>query len=167
SQLLGACFKGRFTHVNVNYRYVEDELVYIIYNSDSTVVAFDEDFADRIVAIRSRLPNVKVWLQSGSGTRPDFAEDFAHLLNAGDGSPLGITRSADDLLFLYTGGTTGMPKGVMWRHEDQWLAGAAGANAAMGGVRPATLAAHLDNVKASGGGGRTIPCCPLMHGTGL
>ncbi|MCP5178381.1 MAG: acyl-CoA synthetase [Pseudomonadales bacterium] len=167
SQLLGACFKGRFTHVNVNYRYVEDELVYIIDNSDSTVVAFDEDFADRIVAIRSRLPNVKVWLQSGSGTRPDFAEDFAHLLNAGDGSPLGITRSADDLLFLYTGGTTGMPKGVMWRHEDQWLAGAAGANAAMGGVRPATLAAHLDNVKASGGGGRTIPCCPLMHGTGL
>ena len=167
SELLGACFKGRLTHVNVNYRYVEDELVYIVDNSDSTVVVFDADFADRILAIRPRLAHVRLWVQAGGSTRPDFAEDFERLAADGDASPLGLRRSADDLLFLYTGGTTGMPKGVMWRHEDQWNAGAAGANPALGIAKPTALAGHLANVQATGGGGRTVPCCPMMHGTGL
>lgn len=167
SELLGACFKGRFTHVNVNYRYVDDELVYIVENSDSTAVVFDADFADRIIAIRPRLPHVRVWLQVGGASRPAFTDDFETLARDGNDAPLGITRSADDLLFLYTGGTTGMPKGVMWRHEDQWQAGAAGANPALGIARPADLAEHLANLKRTGGGGRTVPCCPMMHGTGL
>ncbi len=166
-ELLGACFKGRFTHVNVNYRYIEDELVYIVDNSDSTVVVFDADFADRIIAIKPRLPNVCLWLQVGSATRPVFAEDFELFAGEGDSAQLGIERSADDMLFLYTGGTTGMPKGVMWRHEDQWQAGAAGANPALGIPKPESLPEHLANVKRSGGGGRTVPCCSMMHGTGL
>jgi len=165
SELLGACFKARLTHVNVNYRYIEDELVYIIDNSDSALVVFDADFADRIAAIRSRLPRVRLWLQVGGNPLP--GEDFEALAADGNPAPLGIQRSPQDMLFLYTGGTTGMPKGVMWAHQDQWQAGAAGANPALGIAKPADLHEHLANVRKTGGGGRTIPCCPLMHGTGL
>ena len=165
SELLGACFKARLTHVNVNYRYVEDELVYIIDNSDSTVVAFEADFADRIAAIRLRLPRVRLWV-SVNGDIPGTAP-FETLATTGNTDPLGIARLPSDMLFLYTGGTTGMPKGVMWTHEDQWNAGAAGANPALGINKPANLNEHLANVARSGGGGRTIPCCPMMHGTGL
>lgn len=165
SELLGACFKARLTHVNVNYRYIEDELVYIIDNSDSAVVVFDADFSDRIRVIRARLPRVKLWLQVGGDPQP--GEDFEALAAAGNSTPLTIERRPDDMLFLYTGGTTGMPKGVMWAHQDQWQAGAAGANPALGIAKPANLGEHLANVQKTGGGGRTIPCCPMMHGTGL
>jgi long-subunit acyl-CoA synthetase (AMP-forming) len=56
------------------------------------------------------------------GAESAIAEPYEACAGTGDGSPLGIERSSDDLLFLYTGGTTGMPKGVMWTHRDQWLA---------------------------------------------
>ena len=167
SEMLAACFKGRFTHVNVNYRYVDDELAYIIDNSDSAVVVYDAEFAARVEAIHSRLPEVRLWLQVGGETCPSFARPYESHAAEGDGAPLGIERSSDDLLFLYTGGTTGMPKGVMWTHRDQWLAGAAGANPAAGIEAPGSIEEHLRNVQALGGGGVTCPCCPMMHGTGL
>ena len=93
---------------------------------------------------------------------PGVNEDLAA---TGEGAALGIERSPDDLLFIYTGGTTGMPKGVMWRHEDM-------REAQLDAVRrlgpaPETLDAHLDFVRAAGPGSRTLPACPMMHGTGL
>ncbi|MBX3705083.1 MAG: acyl-CoA synthetase [Pseudomonadales bacterium] len=168
-ETLGACFKARLTHVNVNYRYVDDELHYIIDNSDSRIVVYGAEFAGHIEALRPRLPGVVLWVEVTDGEMPrtDFAVGFEDLAETGDGAPLGMHRSGDDLLFLYTGGTTGMPKGVMWAHDDLWHAGTAGATPATNNVPPADLAQHAANVRAVGGGGVMVPCCPLMHGTGL
>ena len=166
---VAASFKGRFTHVNVNYRYVDEELYYILDNSDATVVIYGTEFADHVAALKDRLPKVTTWLEVSDTGQPvvDGALDFDSLCEAGDGAPLGIERSGDDLLFLYTGGTTGMPKGVMWAHDDHWHSGTAGGTPATELVPPQSLAEHVENVRAAGGGGRLIPCCPLMHGTGL
>jgi fatty-acyl-CoA synthase len=167
-ETLGACFKARLTHVNVNYRYVDNELWYILDNSDSKVVVYGSEFAPQIRALRDRLPGVALWVEVCDGTpETEFAVSFDELAEIGDGSPLEIKRSGDDMIFLYTGGTTGMPKGVMWAHIDHWNAGAAGATPATNLVAPKNLSEHAANVQAAGGGGTLMPCCPLMHGTGL
>ena len=171
---LAACFKARLVHVNVNYRYLDDELEYILDNSDAAVVVFDAEFAERVERVRDRLPRVKVWLcaepddNSSSVERPAFAESFDALTSEARGAHLDVVRSPDDLLFIYTGGTTGMPKGVMWRHEDLWGALGGGAAArANGGVKPASPAENIANVAQHGPGPRQLIACPLMHGTGL
>jgi fatty-acyl-CoA synthase len=166
---VGAAFKGRLTHVNVNYRYVDDELFYIFDNSDAKVVVYGAEFADHVVNLKHRLPKVSVWVEVSESGEPAVpgSVDYEALCVEGDGAPLGIERSGEDMLFLYTGGTTGMPKGVMWRHDDHWHAGAAGATPATELIPPNSLAEHAENVRKAGGGGRLIPCCPLMHGTGL
>jgi acyl-CoA synthetase (AMP-forming)/AMP-acid ligase II len=167
-ETLGACFKARLTHVNVNYRYVDNELWYILDNSDSKVVVYGSEFAPQVRALRDRLPGVALWVEVCDGTpEAEFAVSFDDLAEIGDGSPLEIKRSGDDMIFLYTGGTTGMPKGVMWAHVDHWNAGAAGATPATNLVPPKNLSEHAANVNAAGGGGTLLPCCPLMHGTGL
>jgi acyl-CoA synthetase (AMP-forming)/AMP-acid ligase II len=166
-ETLVACFKARAVHVNVNYRYLDDELWYILDNSDATVVVFSEEFAERVAALRERLPGVRSWLQVG-GSPPGWAESYDAVAEAGNGRPLELERSADDLLFIYTGGTTGMPKGVMWRAEDLWGALGYGRNAqANRGTRPATVEEHVHNVWAAGPITRQLVACPLMHGTGL
>ncbi len=168
SETLAACFKARLTHVNVNYRYVDDELWYILDNSDSRIVVYDSEFAERVEHLRERLPEVILWVEVTDAEYPraEFAVKFEELAEIGDGQPLNLNRSGDDLLFLYTGGTTGMPKGVMWAHEDLWFAGTAGATPATDMVPPADLEQHCSNVAANPGGTFT-PCCPQMHGTGL
>lgn len=170
SETLAACFKARLVHVNVNYRYVEDELWYILDNSDSKIVVYDSEFADRIEALRERLPDVGLWVEvcpEGAVPRASFAVSFNELAEIGDGEPLNIKRSGEDLLLLYTGGTTGMPKGVMWAQDDHWRVGTAGALLAADGQPPASVAEHAANVKAAGVSPRLCPCCPMMHGTGL
>jgi fatty-acyl-CoA synthase len=165
--LLAACFKARLVHVNVNYRYQDEELLYIFDNSDAKCVVFGDEFLDHVERLVPRAGKVACWLQVGGATA-DFAERFEALCEAGDGKPLGIERSPDDLLFVYTGGTTGMPKGVMWRHEDLWGAiGGGGTIAANQGVRPPDVATHASHVAAWGRGPVQVPACPLMHGTGL
>ena len=171
SELLAACFRGRLVHVNVNYRYVADEVHYIFDNSDATVVVYGKEFRDNIEQLRPRLPKVKQWIEVGDGTiadagaLPDGILDYEALVNDGDGSNLDIERSGDDLLFLYTGGTTGMPKGVMWTHhslrETQTLA-----LRALGEV-PESMDELITSLKEAGPGQVYIPACPLMHGTGL
>ena len=73
---LAACFKARLTHVNVNYRYLDDELVYIFDNSDATVVFFDADFAAEVERVRTRLPKVLVWVQIGGLAPLPFARAY-------------------------------------------------------------------------------------------
>ncbi|MEL7030704.1 MAG: acyl-CoA synthetase [Pseudomonadota bacterium] len=164
---LAASFKSRLTHVNVNYRYLDDELVYIIDNSDSTVVLYDIEFRDNVVRVKDRLPKVKIWVEVGGGAdAPEFAVAYEALAISGDGSPLDIERSPDDLMFLYTGGTTGMPKGVMWSHQI-WRDANLDGLRRIYGAAPTNWEEHRAFVNEVGQHGRQLPACPLMHGTGL
>ena len=165
-EALAACFKSRLTHVNVNYRYKPDEVFYIFDDSDAQTVIYGSEFRDTVLQLKDRLSKVATFIEIGDDDPPaPFSERYEDLAATGEGAPLGIKRSPDDLLFIYTGGTTGLPKGVMWRHEDM-------REAQLDAVRrlgpaPETLDAHLDFVRAAGPGSRTLPACPMMHGTGL
>lgn len=163
-----AATKARLTHVNVNYRYLEDELVYIFENSDSVAVFYDAEFRENVERVRARLPKVVAWVEVGGrgADVPDFAVAYESLAGEGDGSPLGTPRSGDDLMFLYTGGTTGMPKGVMWPHRI-WRDANLDALRRIFGAAPASMEEHIAFVKGFGTMTRQLPACPLMHGTGL
>jgi fatty-acyl-CoA synthase len=162
TELLAACFKARLTHVNVNYRYTPDEVHYIFDNSDAEVVVFGAELRRHIEAIRPRLGKVRTFVEVGPGG--DFAEPFEALC-VGDPAPLGIERSPQDMLFLYTGGTTGMPKGVMWTQNDLRQLTLAAARA----VAPVaeTLDELVASVRAAGPPSASVIGPPLMHGTGL
>ncbi|WP_084397812.1 acyl-CoA synthetase [Henriciella aquimarina] len=167
-EALAACFKGRLTHVNVNYRYLDDELTYIFDNSDAAVVFFDREFREHVERVKDRLPEVKVWVEIGGdgSDTPDYAVAYEDLTQEGDGKPLDIERSDDDLLFLYTGGTTGMPKGVMWSHRI-WRESSLESMKTIYGFAPTNMNEHLALVDEMGKLSRQLPACPLMHGTGL
>jgi len=162
---LAAAFKARMTHVNVNYRYTPEEVWYIFDNSDAQAVVYASEFRDAVAEIRPRLPKVKTWIEvSGDGKVAPFAEPFERLAEEGNGGPLDIERSGDDQFFIYTGGTTGMPKGVIWTHNDLREITLAGQRRL--GPVPETLA-ELAEHTAKNPGMRTLPAPPLMHGTGL
>ena len=153
--------------VNTNYRYGDDELSYLWENADAIAVVFHGAFTDRIEGILDRVPGVKgwLWVDDGSGPCPDWAtpyEDAAKAAMARVSAPWG--RSGDDLYMLYTGGTTGMPKGVMWRQDDLFarLIDSAVRHYPVDGGLEAVRAA----LEASPGGVTILPACPLMHGTG-
>ena len=165
-ECIAACFKARLVQVNANFRYLDDELHYIFENSDARFVFYGEEFADRVDKLRAELPEIQ-WIQMG-GDPPSFALSHEDLAEMGDGIPLEIERSPDDLLFIYTGGTTGMPKAVMWRAADLWGAlGFGRSNACNLGEAPETPEAHVENLRRFGPGAKQIVVCPLMHGTGL
>ncbi len=158
-ETLVACFKARLVPVNVNYRYLDDELHYIFDNSDAVAVVHGEEFREHIASLDSRLPGMH-WIEVG--------DTYEKLALTGNGTPLNIERSGDDLLFIYTGGTTGMPKAVMWRQEDLWFAFSSGATSPCNAGAPVeSPAAHLENLRNFGTVFNQIVACPLMHGTGL
>ena len=164
-----ACFKAGLVPVNTNYRYTEDELAYLWDNSDTVAVMFHGAFADRVASVRDRVPNVRLWLwvDDGSGPCPAWATPYeaaaVERTAAANGAhavaPWG--RSGDDIYMLYTGGTTGMPKGVMWRQHDLYRL-----------LSDSTMhdpdEPDLDAVRnrLTRPGPITLPACPLMHGTG-
>ena len=118
--MLGA-FKCRACAVNVNYRYKEDELVYLLNNSESSAIVYHTRFAPMLEGIRERLPHLRLWIQVDDGSGEgllDGAFDYEEALAATDAQPTDPAASSDDLYIVYTGGTTGMPKGVLWRQED-------------------------------------------------
>ena len=156
-ELLTACAKGRFVHANVNYRYVDDELFHVLDNSDSEAVVYDADFRPHMLSLRPRLPQVRIFLEVGDAAESDSS--FEAACTEGDASPLGNERSGEDLYFMYTGGTTGYPKGVMWQHRERI--------AAVGITDADSVAAHREKVKRDGPGPTAMPACPLMHSTGF
>ena len=162
-----AAMKVGLVPVNTNYRYGDDELSYLWDNADAVAVVFHGVFADRIEHILERVPRVKgwLWVDDGSGPCPDWATPYEDAAKSAIGrtrAPWG--RSGNDLYMLYTGGTTGMPKGVMWRQDDLFV------RLIAGGVRHYDAEGGLDAVRASleasVGGVTLMPACPLMHGTG-
>ena len=163
-------FKIRGCPINVNYRYKAEELVYLLDNADVEAVVFQSTYAARIWEIRPRLPRVKVWLQIDDGTESliDGALDFERAIRGATPASR-IERSAADLYMLYTGGTTGMPKGVMYTNGDFCRAMCAGyvAKGLAAPESPADLPALVAAVAKAGATPISIPACPLMHGTGM
>lgn len=167
-----AAFKGGMAPVNTNYRYGPEELFYLFDNADAEAVVFHAHFAETLEPIRGRLSKVKAWIAVAEPghAAPDWAEDYETIVARPPASrpvrgPWGL--SPDDLLLLYTGGTTGMPKGVMWRQDDLFNVLGAGGNALLG-IPPATSVAELieriqgpEHLRPT-----TIAAAPLMHGTG-
>lgn len=155
--------------VNVNYRYVGTELAYLLENSDSTALIFHDDFASTVIdALKllpaDRIPNTLIQVQhvaTGELTVGSSRDYEAVLRSAGSSFAPTHSPSGDDLLFLYTGGTTGYPKAVMWRTEDLYLS-------LWQMSRPGTLPPEVHDTIARGRSAATsLPSCPLMHGTGL
>jgi fatty-acyl-CoA synthase len=160
-----AAFKLRAVPINVNYRYVEDELRYLFTDCDARAVVFHTEFAPKLCAIRASLPLLTTFVavDEGTGNSAGDLETGAYETLVRD-APAGRdfeTRSGDDLYVLYTGGTTGMPKGVMWRHEDVFF-GAMGGGGGGGAVitTPEEIAERCLVPRT-----RCVPACPFMHGT--
>ena len=161
-----AAWTAGLVPINTNYRYTADELVYLWDNADTVAVVFHGTFVDTIEPIRDALPDVVTWLwaDDGSGPCPAWATSYEETADS-NGQPVrqGEPRSGDDLLMLYTGGTTGLPKGVMWRQHDL-------VQGTVGGTNPAftTEEADMDAVRTvvDGAAMRHVSACPLMHGTG-
>jgi len=157
-----AGFKARLVHVNVNYRYTGEELFYILDNSGAAVIVYDAEFAPLIASIRDRL-DARLYLQVG-GETPIFAQDFESTA-ASSGTLQAQAHDYSDMLFIYTGGTTGMPKGVMWEQGALWSFMAAAA--APGLAPPTTLDELYGCIRQGMGRNRSLVLPPLMHGTGM
>jgi fatty-acyl-CoA synthase len=155
--MLGA-FKARCVPFNVNYRYVDEELEYLFQNADARAIVYHASFAPTLARIRARLPEVGVWLQVADGSGEALlpgALDYERALAEAAPAPPGPDLSPDDLYVLYTGGTTGMPKGVLWRQEDIL-------RAALYTGDPVDLPTIVERARA--GGIRALPAPPFMHG---
>ena len=161
-----AAFKAGLVPLNTNYRYGPDEVAYLLDNADAEAVVFHTSLAPLVAEVRPRLPMVRRWYAvEDAGPAPEWAVRYEEVVARSTGrtvAPWG--RSPDDILMLYTGGTTGMPKGVMWRQDDLFNVLGGGGNPILG-VPPAADPDELSG-RLSGPGLRMLPACPLMHGTG-
>jgi fatty-acyl-CoA synthase len=166
-----AAFKIRAVPINVNYRYLDDELHYLLENADAEVVVFHASLASQVAKVRNRLPAVRLWVQVDDAPSPllEGATRYDDLIAQHGPAPREV-RLEDDVYLLYTGGTTGMPKGVMFPVGEfvrRWV------NA----MAEMLLQPHPDDltwcvetakVLASVGALPVVaPACPLMHGTGM
>jgi acyl-CoA synthetase (AMP-forming)/AMP-acid ligase II len=160
-----ALFKIRAVPVNVNFRYVEEELLYLYNDAKLVGVVFDSEFAGRVDQVVDRVPTMRHLLAVGptdglqlpAGSVP-YEEALAAQPAHRDGFP---TRSGDDLFIIYTGGTTGMPKGVMWRQEDLFFAGMMGGYPA---GEPLATPEDAGPRAAANSPLVSFPAPPLMHG---
>ena len=107
--------------VNVNYRYLEEELAYLLTNSDTEILLFHGSLREHVAKVADQIPTLKAIVQVDDGSpQLDGALRYEDLIRSHEPLPR-EEHSGDDLYILYTGGTTGMPKGVMWRNEDLFM----------------------------------------------
>ncbi len=158
-------FKARVAPFNVNYRYVRDELRYLLLDAGATAMVYQGSFAPLLAEIRDELPDLRVLVQIDDGSGQallDGAVDYEEAVAAGSPEGPPVEPSPDDLYVLYTGGTTGMPKGVLWRQHDIFVS-------AMGGRTLGTWeeVKTYDEIRAkvaASGEGSIMILPPLMHG---
>ena len=158
------CFKARLVPVNVNYRYVVEELRYLFDNADLVALLFESQFSSRIAPVLPDLTQLHQLIRIEDGTEgeePELASsDYEATLAAASPERNFGHRSPDDRYILYTGGTTGMPKGVIWRQEDIFFAAMGGGNYGGPGIeRPELIAQSVSATPAV-----TLALAPLMHG---
>mgnify|MGYP000217847635 CR=1 FL=1 len=161
-----ATWKARAAQFNVNYRYVREELEYLLNDADAKAIVFHARFAPVIAEVRAQVPTLRLFIQVDDGSGEpllDGAFDYEQVIADASDVPPPVTSSLDDVFILYTGGTTGMPKGVLWRQEDAYMS-------QMGGLyngrdriadldecvhRAVTMKSHV-----------IFPPPPFMHGAG-
>jgi acyl-CoA synthetase (AMP-forming)/AMP-acid ligase II len=148
-----AAFKLRAVPINVNWRYVDGELVHLLGDADVVAVVHEQQFGDRLEGVRAQLPALGFGLARGDEYETALAAESP-------GRDFG-SRSSDDLYVIYTGGTTGAPKGVMWRHEDLLFGALEGVLTAEPLATPGDIAARA----RAGAWARCLPASPFMHGT--
>jgi len=161
--MLGA-FKSRVAPFNVNYRYVTDELRYLFHDARATAVVYHAAFAPTLAAVLPELPALRVLLQVADESDNDLLPGAVDYEEALASTPPGlppVEPSPDDLYILYTGGTTGMPKGVLWRQHDIFMAAMGGR--ALGSWEEVASYGQLAE-RAAGGPLRMMVLPPLMHG---
>ncbi|MFV0307137.1 MAG: AMP-binding protein, partial [Desertimonas sp.] len=167
-EVVTAAFKSSMAPVNTNYRYGGDEVVYLFDNADAEAIVFHAVFTELIDGIRERLPKVKRWYvvaDDTPGDPPSWATPYEGVVTSG-ATYAAPARSGDDLLLLYTGGTTGMPKGVMWRQDDLFNVLGAGANPFLGTEPASSIAEVAKRAATNPNPPVMVVACPLMHGTG-
>ena len=165
-----AIFKIGGIPINVNYRYVAEELIYLLDNSDSEAVFYHACYSNRIKEIASSLPNIKAWIEVSDGTESYFPDALKYEELLESSSPMDrIYRDPETIYMLYTGGTTGMPKGVMYK-QGEFLVFLFRTLKAMGYDVPEdinNLEEQIHNFKKDDTFIRSLIGCPLMHGTGM
>ncbi len=163
--MLGA-YKARVAPFNVNYRYVAEELRYLLDDAGARAIVFHSTFAPRLLEVLPDLPSLTVLLQVDDGSGIDLlpgAQWYEDALAAASPERPDVQRSPDDLYILYTGGTTGMPKGVLWRQADIYVGALGGRNLGTG-LEWESLDEIVEG--ARNGGVRLLPAPPFMHGAG-
>ena len=162
-----AGYRARVAPFNVNYRYVEEELLYLLADAKARALVYAAEFAPHVQSIRGRLPELEVLIQvaddSGNELLPD-AVDYESIVNTpapAGGMP---TPTGADLYILYTGGTTGMPKGVLWRQHDIFMSAMGGRPFLAGGEPLGSYEDLAAQARAQGGFRSMLLIPPLMHG---
>ena len=165
-----AIFKIGGTPINVNYRYKADELLYLLDNSDCEAIFYQACYGDEINKIKKSLPQIKAWIEIADGSESvvDESQQYSHLIKTCE--PMTRWERPEDIVYmLYTGGTTGMPKGVMYNQAD-FIIGMFKTLRAMGFSIPRdinNIHEYILELKAKKDLPVSLVGCPLMHGTGM